>query len=195
MKGVNALVLKRSGAYRRAAVGQTAWRVFILLACLAVFPGNSAAGQEPGGDSKGKRVSVYDSASGWKIRTLEGKEILFCDCKGKVVFLNFWATWCGPCIEEMPAIAKLYDSTNKDDVVFLLVSNENDDTVRRFLDKHRLPLPVYLGGDNVPTLFKTRKLPVTYIIDREGGVSFRCTGSATWDDPAYADLLRNLTKP
>ncbi len=194
MKGVNALVLKRIGLYRRVAAGQMAWRVFMLLAGLAVFPGVSAAGQEPVGDSKGKSASVYDSACNWKIRTLEGKEILFSDCKGKVVFLNFWATWCVPCVNEMPGIAKLYDSVNKDDVVFLLVSNENGDTVRRFLDKHRLPLPVYLGGDNAPALFKTRKLPVTYIIDREGGVSFRCTGSATWDDPAYADLLRNLVK-
>jgi thiol-disulfide isomerase/thioredoxin len=188
------LVLKRSGPYRRVAAGQMAWRVLMLLAGLAVFPGVSAAGQEPAGDSKGKRPSVYDSACNWKIRNLEGKEILFSDCKGKVVFLNFWATWCGPCVDEMPGIAKLYDSVNKDDVVFLLVSNENGDTVRKFLDKHLLPLPVYLGGDNVPKLFKTQKLPVTYIIDREGGVSFRCTGSATWEDPAYADLLRNLVK-
>lgn len=142
--------------------------------------------------SKVQRISVYERIGPWCIRTLDGKEVAFSECKGRVVFLNFWATWCVPCVEEMSSIQRLFNLMKCDDVAFLLITDEKEKTVRAFLDKQHLTLPIYLRDKKVPKVFKTRRLPVTYILDREGMIAFRRTGSAEWDDPACQKLIRDL---
>jgi len=128
----------------------------------------------------------------WSYRALDGKEILFSESKGKVVFLNFWATWCGPCKAEMPNIQSLYDSLKNEDIVFLLVSNEDEETVRKFLDKKQYTFPVYLRDKEVPEVFKTRGIPATFILSREGSVVFKHVGAAKWDDESCLSFIRSL---
>jgi thiol-disulfide isomerase/thioredoxin len=144
--------------------------------------------------SSSKPATVYEKAGDWSLKTLDGKNMAFTDCRGKVVFLNFWATWCVPCTEEMPGIQRLAKNLKDQDVVFLLVTDEKEDKVLRFLKKHRLDLPVYIRGKKAPKCFKTKQLPITYILDRQGNIAMRRTGSTDWDDAVCEKFIRDLTK-
>src|SRR5271170_1291972 len=84
---------------------------------------------------------------GWRVRGLGGNEVTLGDFKGKVVFLNFWSTTCEPCIAEMPGIEGLRISQKDEKVAFLAVTEDDDSTVREFLKKHTLQVPVYLSSD------------------------------------------------
>ena len=168
--------------------------VFLSALCvLAMGAGGVASGQH-GPPCGVKRASVYDKVANWTLQTLDGKELAFSDCKGKVVFLNFWATWCVPCIEEMPSISKLYNALKKEDIVFLIVSNEKREVVQNFLKKHPCDLPIYISPKEVPAVLKPNRWPLTFFLDRQGGIAFRCTGSTGWEETAYQDLLRGLTR-
>jgi thiol-disulfide isomerase/thioredoxin len=146
----------------------------------------------PHGGHRGDRASVYDRAGDWSLHTLDGKALSFSECKGKMVFLNFWATWCKPCIAEMAGIEKLKRDMKDENMVFLMVTEEAEETVRAFLKKHPIKLPVYRSGKGAPKMFKPRKFPYTLIIDKDGNIVFRRTGSMEWDQPACRDLIRGF---
>lgn len=139
-----------------------------------------------------QKVSVYEQTDRWSIRTLDGNEVPFSQFKGKVVFLNFWATWCPPCIAEMPSIQNLHDSLKNEEIAFLLISRENEKTIRDFLAKKQFNIPVYLHGDDLPNVFKSRGIPATFILDRDGVVVFKHIGSAKWDSEACQNFIRGL---
>lgn len=137
-------------------------------------------------------ASVYDQSNGWGIRTLEGEEVPFSQFEGSVVFLNLWATWCGPCVSEMANIQNLYDQMKDEDVVFLLVSQEAGKTVRDFVEKGQFSFPVYLSGAKLPGAFLSRGIPATFIVDRNGGIAFKHLGPAKWDDKSCLSFIRGL---
>jgi peroxiredoxin len=139
-----------------------------------------------------QKVSVYDQADRWSIRTLDGNEVPFSQFKGKVVFLNFWATWCPPCVAEMPSIQNLYDSLKNEDTTFLLISHENEKTVKDFIVKKNFNMPVYLCRDGLPNVFRSRGIPATFILDRDGTIVFKHIGSAKWDSEACQNFIRGL---
>lgn len=149
---------------------------------------------EAGAETNPKQTTVYEKAGDWSFKTLDGKTIPFSDFRGKVVFLNFWATWCVPCVEEMPSIQRLVGAMKDHDVAFLLITDEKEEKVRKFLEKHRIELPVYIRGEKTPDTFKTKRLPITYILDQEGNIAMRRTGSTEWDDPVCQNFIRDLTK-
>lgn len=139
-----------------------------------------------------QQVSVYEQTDRWSIRTLEGTEVGLSQFKGKVVFLNFWATWCKPCVTEMSSIQNLYDYLKDEDVVFLLISKEKKETVQNFVEKKQFNFPVYLCADDLPNVFKSRGIPATFILDRDGVIVFKHVGSAKWDDESCRSFLRGL---
>lgn len=128
----------------------------------------------------------------WQIRSLDGKTVQLAAFKGKVVFLNFWATYCTPCIEEMPGIERLYDSLRNQDVTFLAVTQEKEERVRQFLSKNHLSVPVYLADQELPSGLPVSGIPVTYILDRNGKAVFRSVGAANWDDDGVRSFIRGL---
>lgn len=143
--------------------------------------------------------SVYGQVDyTWTFQTLEGTEVELSQFKDQVVFLNLWATWCGPCVAEMPDIQRLYDSVRNEGVAFLLISDENGDTVCNFVENEGYSFPVYLSqnkifsDDDFPDLFKTRGIPTTYIIDTDGWVIFRHVGSSKFDDESSRSFFRSL---
>ncbi|KAF0247388.1 MAG: redoxin domain-containing protein [bacterium] len=93
----------------------------------------------------------------WSATDLTGKTIQATEWKGKVVILNMWATWCGPCVAEMPSLQSLYNKTKDDGVVFVLVSNEDQKTVSQFIQKRNFSLPVYTISENLPSAFSSVK--------------------------------------
>ena len=131
------------------------------------------------------------SYASWKLRDLDGNEINYKDTKGKVVFVNLWATWCPPCIAEFQGIQDLYNDY-KDEVLFLLVSNESPETIQNFLDKKGYDLPIFIPLTNYPDDFNPRSIPRTYIIDKEGHIVVDKKGAANWNGNKVRNQLDRL---
>ncbi len=128
----------------------------------------------------------------WTIHSLGGKAVALGDFRGKVVFLNFWSTSCGPCIVEMPGIERLQDSLRNEPVAFLAVTRDDEHSVRAFLQKVPFRLPIYLAGDDTPEDFGPQLVPRTFILSRTGRQVFRGMGGLNWDDQDARQFLRGL---
>lgn len=119
-----------------------------------------------------------------------GKKVSLEDLKGKVVFINFWATWCGPCIAEMPSIQKLYDQfKDNDEVVFVILEAEgNKVKAAKFMENKKLTLPVYYPSGNIPQEFFRGRLPTTVILDKQGNIAHTTEGMADYSGQDIVDL-------
>ena len=116
--------------------------------------------------------------------------------RGKLVMLNFWAPWCPPCLEEMPALERLYRQHRENGFVLLAVSVDTDPSkVAPFVTAHRLTFPVGLDPKTrVAELYGVRALPSTFLIDREGNLSALALGPRAWDGDAAHSLVEALSK-
>jgi len=128
---------------------------------------------------------------GWAIQTLDGETVPFSDFQGKTVFLNVWASWCSPCVMEMPSIEKLRQSIDPSKVAFVIVSREEEQAVRAFAERQPLDLPLYIA-EEVPSVFDSSTVPATFIIDPTGKVVFKHTGAVKWDGAASEAFLRDV---
>jgi thiol-disulfide isomerase/thioredoxin len=129
------------------------------------------------------------------ITTLDGKEVRISDFRGRVVLLNFWATWCAPCIREMPSLDRLQAELGHDvDVLAVSEDSGGGEAVTRFLAKTPVQsLTFYLDEQkHLARAFEARGLPTTFIIDQDGRIRARLDGAAEWDSPEMATLLRSL---
>ena len=89
--------------------------------------------------------------------------------RGKVICINFWATWCAPFVAEMPSLQSLYDSYG-DKVTFLFIANDEVETVDTFMQKRGYTLPIYYVDNEVPTALEHSSIPTTYWIDKSGRI-------------------------
>jgi thiol-disulfide isomerase/thioredoxin len=147
----------------------------------------------PGLLSEDKQVEVTDLDYHWVLGNAESEPYFLRDLRGQVIFLNFWATWCPPCVAELPEIEKAYQK-HKNQVAFLLVTNENPDVVNAFMQKHGYELPVLYPGTPAPEIFNVKSLPTTFIISREGKIVARKTGASNWDSRAVDRLFEQLLR-
>lgn len=113
--------------------------------------------------------------------------------RGKVVFLNFWASWCSPCIAEMPEIHSLYQKMDKKNYVFLLVTTEKNaqkafDLVRR----KGYDFPVFQIASVIPKTYQSDVIPTTFVIDPQGKIAVKNTGMASYDNNVFIEFLQNL---
>ena len=111
--------------------------------------------------------------------------------KGKVSFISYWATWCPPCLAELPSIQKLYADYGGH-VNFILLTNENPDIVQRFVDKKGYTLPIYFPKMEPPGTLYSNSLPTNYIIDSKGKIIVKEKGAADWDSKKVRNLLDSL---
>ena len=131
----------------------------------------------------------------WRLLDLEDKPVELSRYRGKTIFLNVWATWCGPCVQEMPSIAALSANPALKDVAFLCVSTDDSaDVVKGFLAGKNWPMTV-LRANDVPPVFKTEGIPATFVIAPDGAVAGSKVGSVNWDQPEVVALLQKLAKP
>ena len=116
--------------------------------------------------------------------------------RGSVVFLNFWATWCGPCRTEMPDLQELHDELDDAAAFTMLAINLQEDAaqVRRFADELELSFQILLDSSGeTSAAYGARTLPMSYIIDKDGSILARIIGVREWAAPEFAELLRALT--
>jgi peroxiredoxin len=139
------------------------------------------------------------TAPSFRLKDLNGKEVKLEDHRGKIVFLNFWATWCRPCRTEMPSMEKLYTELKHRDFIILAVDlQERAKKVRAFKEKFKLNFPILLDPDgNVGSKYGVISIPITYLIDREGYVIGGALGARDWASKEAFELINQLlvTKP
>lgn len=135
------------------------------------------------------RTTGYD----WQLVNNDSQPVDFASFRGKVVFLNFFATWCPPCIAETPGIQSLYEEIKDDDIVFVILSRDDEfQKTLRFMEKKGWTLPVYGAASPVPAEFATSVLPTTYIIDKNGTIVSEHRGMADYNNDKVKDFLRSL---
>lgn len=127
----------------------------------------------------------------WQLVDADGVSLNFNAFKNKVVVVNYWATWCPPCIAEMPSFQNLYDAY-KDDIVFLFVANDEQNKVDKFMKKKGYELPIYYQVSQSPSQMSSNALPTTYIINESGEIVVEKTGAADWNSGKVRDLLDKL---
>lgn len=127
---------------------------------------------------------------------LEGENVALSDYRGSVVLLNFWATWCPPCREELPSMVRLQEELGDEPFTILAVSlREDRDTVRSFLDENGFELPVLLDESGESGMqYGVRGIPTSYVVDTEGRVLAMLVGAREWDDPEVIELIRHLAE-
>jgi len=133
----------------------------------------------------------------WQLLSLPGgKEINLKSLKGKVLFINIWATWCPPCVAELPSIERLYERfAGRDDVAFLLISqDESPTTATRFAKANGLKAPIYFPVGFAPGAFRTESIPATFIVRKDGTLHFGEMGYKDWGGGIWPGTLEELSK-
>ena len=133
----------------------------------------------------------------FKIKTLDGRVTDFNEFKGKVIFLNVWATWCGPCRVEMPSIQNLYNKVDKEKIVFVMLSvddRKSFDKVVNFVGEKEYTFPVYVPHESLPEQLMVRTIPTTFVIGPDGKIAARETGTANYDTEKFKGFLEGLVK-
>jgi peroxiredoxin len=130
----------------------------------------------------------------FSLATPDGTSIALAQLEGKVVFLNFWATWCPPCREKMPSMERLHKEFKDQGLAILAVDiGESPKQVTRFMKEFRLSFPALLDTDYaVSARYGIQGLPSTFLIDRGGRVVGKATGARDWASPKGKALIRSL---
>jgi thiol-disulfide isomerase/thioredoxin len=132
---------------------------------------------------------------GWTLLDLDGKPVDFARFKGRTILLNLWATWCEPCLKEMPSIANLAASEDLKgrNIAFVCVStDESAEALRQFMKDKDWKMTV-LRAKSLPPSFETEGIPATFLIAPDGGIAATEIGAAQWDDPSVIAFLQKLS--
>lgn len=123
----------------------------------------------------------------------QGEKVNMEQFRGKVIFINLWATWCPPCIAEMPGINKLYNKVQGEDVVFLMISLDKDfNKAKRFNEKKGFDFEVYQVNGGIPEMYYSQSIPTTFIINANGELALTHTGMADYDTAEFQEYLESL---
>jgi thiol-disulfide isomerase/thioredoxin len=130
----------------------------------------------------------------WSLSDLNDRPVRFSRFKGKPIFLNIWATWCGPCVREMPSIARLAQDPRLQGkgLEFVCASvDDSSDAVRRFLQGRSWSM-TFLRAEQLPAVFHTEGIPATFLIAPDGRIAAAVVGAAQWDAPEVVGFLEKL---
>ncbi len=133
-------------------------------------------------------VASYDLL----LEDIDGNRVSMEHMKGKTIFLNLWATWCPPCVAEMPDIHSLYDEV-KDEVVFVMLSRDDDEEkAKSWIARKGYEFPVYFLRSRLPEAYRSQVIPTTFVVSPEGYVTVRNTGMAKYNTEDFRSYLRGL---
>lgn len=137
-------------------------------------------------DLKQTKVTIPD----FKVKDANGKIVNLKDFKGKTVFVNLWATWCGPCRREMPSIESLSKKLAGKKVEFVMLSLDEDFTkALNYSKSSNLTLPMYCPAANLPQLFNVDGIPATFIFNKKGELIHNIQGSVNYDTEEFVKML------
>jgi len=177
----------------------TGFGLFIIAANVLTACGNSADGNKPKAEKE--QAQAVKEVEEPKVADVSFKDkagniVKLSDLKGKVVFINFWATWCPPCIHEMPSINTLRQGfKDNKNIIFLMVDVDNDiEQSAAFMEENKYDLPLYTATGEIPPEFLGGSIPTTVILDKNGQIVERLEGSRDYAAPEIAKALVELTK-
>jgi len=169
--------------------------VFLILFCFSVA---SEGGENDLFPKIGiQTIKDKKGAPNFCLDDLDGRKVELKNLKGKVVLINFWATWCGPCKEEMPSMEALTLQFKGKDFVFLAISVDYAGLipVKEFIGKHRYTFPVLFDPKSkVLDLYQIKEIPATFIIDKKGRMVGKALGPKNWKSPEVFSLIDQLLK-
>jgi len=127
-------------------------------------------------------------------KDLEGKNINLEDFKGKTLFINIWASWCGPCRSEMPFIHSLYNKVKDNkDIAFLMIATDDDfNKSIKYVKEKEFVFPVYHAYDGLNTSLHTKAIPLTVVVNPEGKIVFYDKGMNNFDNKKFKDFLTSF---
>lgn len=131
------------------------------------------------------------------VKNLDGNKINFGEFKGKVIFLNVWATWCGPCRAEMPTIQNTYNQIQSDDIVFVMLSIDKEGSqpkIEKYITDKQFTFPVYLPSGYLPEQLQVPNIPTTFIISKDGMIVSKKIGTTNFDTNKFRDYLEKLAR-
>ncbi len=142
-------------------------------------------------------VNIGDKVPDIKVIRDDGKLVSLASFKGKVLLINFWATWCPPCVREMPDLNKLYSMLHKKGLEIVAIANPRDslDRIRSFFKFNGIQFHYYMDQDfTAARAFMIRALPTTFIVDKKGVVRNRFVGARPWTAPQFINYFNSLLK-
>lgn len=179
----------------------SSWLFLGLMVMIPLWGVSLSAAEQPAptpvqhGDRNSARVG--DEAPNFHLRDLQGRTRSLSQFRGKVVLLNFWATWCGPCRVEMPAMERLYQTLPRKDFEILAVSTDPQGAAvtRPFQRDMGLTFPILHDPDmRTGLIYGARTLPLSFMVDRQGIIRKKIFGARDWDSPEARELIRMLLK-
>jgi peroxiredoxin len=181
--------------YTRCAMWSPVWRIVVTLLVCVVVP--AAAAVDPAKELDLIKPNRQQQAKDFRVTSLDGSGLRLADLKGKVVFLNLWATWCPPCKEEMPAMERLWRRYKDEGLVVIALSMDSGGakTVKPYIEQSKYTYPVGLDPKmEVAQLYGARSVPSTFIIDRNGTLRAIALGPRDWDGKAAFAYIEALLK-
>jgi cytochrome c biogenesis protein CcmG/thiol:disulfide interchange protein DsbE len=169
--------------------------IFLIVLTFSFIGSCTSGGDSSGEKGLGEGPRVGYRAPNFRLTNLEGKEVSLASEKGKVVFLNFWATWCVPCKVEMPSMEKLYNDYKDKGLEILAISNDlqGEKVVKPFIEKMGVSYPVLTDPDfHVNEKYLIRTVPTSIIVDRDGVITHILVGARDWDAKEARDLMSKL---
>jgi thiol-disulfide isomerase/thioredoxin len=164
------------------------------LSLMGIVSAGPALASDPFASLKMSRLPSGSMASPFELATLDGKVVKSSELAGKVVLVNFWATWCGPCKEEMPSLVRLQQQLDPARFVMLTITTDlQRQGIAHFLSQLGVSLPVLFDEDQeVSRSFMVRGLPTTIVIARDGTLVGRAVGPRAWDSPEAMAAMRQV---
>ncbi|MFT4645109.1 MAG: thiol-disulfide isomerase/thioredoxin [Planctomycetota bacterium] len=139
--------------------------------------------------SENKRETLQSYS--WKLKDANGNALDFNSLKGKVVLVNMFATWCPPCVAEMPSLEKLYKDYG-DKIVFLIVAHDTPQKVDPFILKNAFTMPIFYEETRALKEFKTSSIPATFLINQKGEIVISKKGAANWNSLKTRKIIDDL---
>jgi len=143
----------------------------------------------PGKDDNSIQLTNEDYQ--FELFDMNGGNHSFAEFKGKPVFFNQWATWCPPCVAELPTIQKLYDDYGSK-VSFVIATREAPAKVKQFIKDNGYTFPVYIVHSRVPQIFQSQSIPASYIISPDDKLILRKKGAADWNSSRVRKMFDNM---
>ncbi len=143
--------------------------------------------------SKIEGISLQDSDYNWQLEGTNGQQINLSDYKGKVLFVNEWATWCPPCVGEMPEIEALYQKfKDNPNIKFLMISNQGIPLIKNFIQQKGFSFPVYSARSSAPKPFQSKSIPTSFLISKTGKIVIQETGAMNWGGSKMEKIVNEL---